>query len=192
MLPRARTLRTTRLPAGLSVGDMMRAFVVLATAVIALSGCTDQAAQRSLAASNQSDPASNNQAEVEYNAQTFAAAFPNGIGDPQNDTDTSQAAEEDNPKPAVDCDRPPYDSSEEAYRGFAENLNDIVVPTVYLGKICRAKYQGFPRTDFYNVGITDKQIDGEDTVTLGKDMMLATKKWVDKVCADKPPPCFKE
>jgi hypothetical protein len=84
------------------------------------------------------------------------------------------------------CDKPPYGSTDQAYTAFAQNLGMYVVPTDYLSKICKVKYERADRKALYNIGFTDQKIDGEDTVQLGIDMMEATKAWVDKTCAGKP------
>ncbi len=78
------------------------------------------------------------------------------------------------------CSVPPYGDSIVAYRAFVNNFEGFIVPAPFLSKICNVKYGGADRVAFYNLGFTDQYIDSKSTTDLGADMILATKRFLDK------------
>src|ERR1700689_2408380 len=61
------------------------------------------------------------------------------------------------------CDRPPYGMT---VAGFKAAVKDIfepygIVATKFLPPLCLAKFGGGDRAPFYNLGLTDKEIDSE-------------------------------
>jgi hypothetical protein len=59
------------------------------------------------------------------------------------------------------CAVPPYGAPVQSFQAFAKNFGHLVTPSKFLPSICQIKYGGADRTSMYNLGFTDRDIDGK-------------------------------
>jgi hypothetical protein len=81
------------------------------------------------------------------------------------------------------CDRPPYGMT---VAGFKAAVKDIfeplgIVPTKFLPVLCMAKFGGGDRASFYNLGLTDHDIDSDSMDQLVIDYLNAVRQFTQSV-----------
>ena len=77
------------------------------------------------------------------------------------------------------CNAPPYGGTVAGYKAFVGLTMQLGLPAVhFMSGVCKAKLGG-DRTGFYNLGITDAEIDGQSMDDFWITVLRAVNKWVD-------------
>jgi hypothetical protein len=74
------------------------------------------------------------------------------------------------------CSAPPYGGPDQAFKSFVTHFGQYVTPTKFLPAICEVKFGAADRTPMYNLGLTDRDIDGKDVADLWVDVLTALRR----------------